>query len=111
MTFSTKLICFVLALFWLAVTIPLIGMGDSYTPTKSGIIKAFMYNEKTQALTLLFDSGVVREHKKVPKELYKGLLDAPLKGGYYRSFIEGTYEFEERSSRQAKSSTPAVETP
>lgn len=65
---------------------------ETYQPRRSNIVKAFMYDEDTQTLTVYFLNGIIHQYQSVPERIYQGLKDAPLKGGYYQTWIEGQYE-------------------
>ena len=94
----------------LAIAAPALSPGQEYKPIKSEIVKAFKYNADTQVLTVLFDTGAIREHEKVPLEIYQGLLDAPLKGGYYKSSIEKRFRFSEKNKPSTIEPSPEPDT-
>ena len=73
--------------------LPLTAEAESYKPRRSDIIKAFMYNEQDQTLLIYFLNGKVYEYQSIPEDRYKGLKDAPLKGGYYITWIQDKFKF------------------
>ena len=99
---------FVLSLAFLIVAIfSSSSLAEKYRPMRSEIIKAYMYDEGSQVLTIYFLNGTMHEYTSVPEMLYKGLKDAPLKGGYFTTWIQGKYE---QTSTPAKTKGVAKET-
>lgn len=60
---------------------------------ESSMIQAFGYDEDTETLLAIFNSGKTYQYSEVPKEVYEGLLEADSKGSYMRSFIIDCYPY------------------
>ncbi|MBD2679539.1 MULTISPECIES: lysine--tRNA ligase [Nostoc] len=64
---------------------------------EGSLIKQFSHDEKTQTLTIEFDSGSVYEYFKVPSSIKESLDNAPSKGQYFNKFIKGKFKYEQLS--------------
>ena len=60
---------------------------------ESSMIQAVGYDEGTETLLVIFNSGKTYQYSEVPKETYAELLAADSKGSYMRSFIIDCYPY------------------
>ncbi|ASC70191.1 Lysine--tRNA ligase [Halomicronema hongdechloris C2206] len=60
---------------------------------ESSMIQAFGYDEKTETLLVIFNSGKTYQYSEVPKETYEGLLASDSKGSYMRNFVIDCYPY------------------
>ena len=67
-------------------------IAEKYQPVRSDIIKAYMYDADTSVLTIYFLNGQIHEYQSVPERIYTGLKNAPLKGGYYTTWIQENFK-------------------
>jgi len=62
---------------------------------ESSMIYAVGYDEETQILEVVFNSGGIYRYFDVPKEVYEGLLAAESKGRYMRANVIDLYPYEQ----------------
>ena len=67
---------------------------------ESSMIHAVGYDEKTQTLEVVFNSGRIYRYEDVPPEEYEGLMDAESKGRYMRANIIDVYPYYRMSRRR-----------
>lgn len=60
----------------------------------STVVHTFYYNNDTQVLKVIFQSGAAYEYYAVPEEVYLLFAKAKSKGTFLNQFIKGNYEFE-----------------
>ncbi len=70
------------------------------TTVESSMIHAVGYDEKTQTLEVVFNSGRVYQYLEVPKEVYEGLLAADSKGSYMLANVIDLYDYEQIRRRR-----------
>jgi hypothetical protein len=63
------------------------------TPVVSTYIKSVGYNASALTLEIEFHRGGLYQYVGVREEVYEGLLNAPSKGKYFRTFIDRQYRF------------------
>ena len=68
-----------------------------FTVMPSTVIASFSYNAETNALTIVFVSGMVYHYKNVPEEIYEAMKGSKSKGIYFNRHIKDKYEFEKVS--------------
>jgi hypothetical protein len=60
---------------------------------ESSMISAVGYDEESQTLEVVFNTGGVYRYFDVPKDVYEGLLAAESKGRYMRANIIDVYPY------------------
>lgn len=60
-------------------------------PIASSMIRAAGYEEATQTLEVMFNSGKVYRYFQVPAAVYDGLIAAPSKGRYMQDYVIDCY--------------------
>jgi hypothetical protein len=63
------------------------------TPVVSTYIQAVGYDADSLTLEIEFHRGGLYHYLAVPADVYEGLLNAPSKGKYFRTFIDTQYRF------------------
>ena len=63
------------------------------TRVESSMIYAVGYDEDTQTLEIVFNSGGIYRYADVPPEEYEDLLNADSKGRYFLAHIRDVYEY------------------
>jgi len=58
---------------------------------ESSMIYAVGYDEESQTMEVVFNSGGVYRYFDVPKDIYEGLLAAESKGRYMRAHVIDVY--------------------
>jgi len=66
--------------------------GREFLPIPSSRFSGVDYDADRRRLFLLSQDGRMREFINVPPEVYRGFLDAPVKGAYFLGYIENIYE-------------------
>lgn len=59
----------------------------------SSMIQAFGYDEDSQMLMVIFNSGKTYQYSEVPKEIYDELLEADSKGRYMGDCVIDCYPY------------------
>ncbi len=59
------------------------------------MIHAVGYDEHTQTLEVVFNSGKIYQYHEVPKQLYEELLAADSKGSYMRNEVIDCYPYQQ----------------
>jgi hypothetical protein len=62
-------------------------------PVVSTYLKSVGYDARTRTLEIEFHRGGLYHYLGVPVDVYEGLLNAPSKGRYFRTFIGTRYRF------------------
>lgn len=62
-------------------------------PVESSMIGAIGYDEATRTLHILFNSGKTYAYADVPAEVFAAFLAAESKGVFFRSEIDGCYDY------------------
>jgi hypothetical protein len=70
------------------------------TPVESSMIHAVGYDDETQTLEVIFNSGRIYRYEDVPPEEYEGLMNAESKGRYMRANIIDVYPHYQTSRRR-----------
>jgi len=60
---------------------------------ESSMIYAVGYDEESQTMEVVFNSGGVYRYFDVPKDIYEGLLAAESKGRYMRANVIDVYPY------------------
>jgi hypothetical protein len=60
-------------------------------PVRSRAMRAVGYDPDTLQMRILFKQGHAYDFCGVPAHVYRGLMDAPSKGGYYNDHIKDRY--------------------
>jgi hypothetical protein len=63
------------------------------TPVVSTYIKSVGYGPDSLTLEIEFHRGGLYQYFGVREDVYEGLLNAPSKGRYFRTFIDQQYRF------------------
>lgn len=58
---------------------------------ESSNLKSVGYDEPRYLLEIEFHSGAVYQYARVPWHIFRGLMDAPSKGAFFRRFILDQY--------------------
>lgn len=58
---------------------------------ESSMIQAFGYDENTETLLVIFNSGKTYQYSEVPKETHERFVESDSKGSYMRSFVIDCY--------------------
>lgn len=66
--------------------------GRQFLPVPSTVFMGVAYDVAERRLFLLRQNDSVVEYINVPPEIYRGFLEAPVKGSYYKGYIENIYE-------------------
>jgi hypothetical protein len=66
--------------------------GRMFLPVPSSLFSGVDYDPERRRLYLLNTEGRVTEYINVPPEVYRGFLDAPIKGSYFYGYIQNVYE-------------------
>lgn len=66
---------------------------------ESSMIQVVGYDESTQTLEVVFNSGKVYQYHEVPQQVYKELLAAGSKGSYMRSEVIDCYPYQQVRKR------------
>lgn len=82
---------FILSLF-VSFLISLAASAQETVEFDSTVVSSASYDKASQTLTILKVNEAEIVYGEVPEKVFKGLVEARLKGGYYRGFIEGEYE-------------------
>jgi len=72
------------------------------TTVESSMIHAVGYDEKTQTLEVVFNSGKTYVYEGVEPEIYQGLMAADSKGQYMNDLIIDMYPTHQLSSRRRR---------
>ena len=59
----------------------------------STVIDHFSYNEKSNALSITFVTGMVYIYQNVPLNIFKNLKIADSKGSYFNHYIKDKFKF------------------
>ncbi len=62
-------------------------------PVESSMMKAIGYDEATQTLEILFNSGKTYEYSGVPADVFADFLAADSKGVFFHSEIDECYDY------------------
>ncbi len=62
-------------------------------PVESSMLAAIGYDEKLQALVVLYNSGKAYQYRQVPVEIFQGLLAASSKGRYMLDHVIDHYPY------------------
>ena len=62
-------------------------------PVESSMLAAIGYDEKLQALIVLYNSGKAYQYRQVPVEIFHGLLAARSKGRYMLDHVIDHYPY------------------
>ena len=68
-------------------------MTISWQPVESSNIDQIGYDDETEELHVLFNSGKEYIYHGIPADVHEKLLDAESKGKYLNQYIKGAYEF------------------
>ncbi len=63
------------------------------TPVDSSNLATVGYEPSTRILEIEFHGGSVYQYYDVPEEVYRGLLEAVSKGGYFHRNIRARYPY------------------
>jgi len=63
------------------------------TAVISSTIMSVGYDTAKSVLQICFTSGEIYNYSSVPIDIYKGLLTAESKGGYFNEMIKGRYKY------------------
>jgi len=63
---------------------------------QSSNIHSVGYDENLQILEIVFKSSGIYEYYGVPKNVYRGLIEAPSKGKFLNEHIKGKYGYEKQ---------------
>ena|SRR5665647_2188194 len=81
-------------------------MEPKLTHVTSSILDAIAYDPAESRLRIRFRSGAIYDCDGVPSIVYKDLLAAPSKGGYFSEYIRPDYLY--RRVRGAEEVVPAI---
>jgi len=60
---------------------------------KSANLSKVGYDEESELLLIVFNSGSIYEFQKVPKDLYESLMQAPSIGSFFNKTIRNRYVY------------------
>jgi hypothetical protein len=60
---------------------------------ESSMIHAVGYDEESETLEVVFNSGKIYHYLEVPREVYEELMESDSKGGYMRDLIIDCYPY------------------
>lgn len=63
------------------------------TEVESSMVHAVGYDEESQILEVVFNSGGIYRYFNVPEEIYEGLLEAESKGRYMHANVIDLYPY------------------
>jgi len=63
-------------------------------PLQSSVLAAVEYFPEPPALVIVFNTGEVYRYLKVPLPLYRDLLEADSKGGFFNAHIRNQFSFQ-----------------
>ncbi len=66
---------------------------------ESSMIQAVGYDENTEILEVVFNSGKTYYYSEVPQEVYEGLLSADSKGSYMQYAVVDCYPYRQVRKR------------
>lgn len=64
-------------------------------PVESSMIQAAGYDEATETLEVVFNSGKTYRYFQVPKDVWEGLLEADSKGSYMNYAVIDCYPYQQ----------------
>jgi hypothetical protein len=67
----------------------------------STVIRSFRYDEATQTLLIVFQSGRRYRYRNVPAETVEDMRAAYAKGEFFNAHIRGRFEYEEEPASPA----------
>lgn len=68
----------------------------------SSMMNAIGYDEASQTLVIVFNSGKTYEYSDVPADVFQGLLKSESKGRFFRNEIDECYSYRLKSGRKRR---------
>jgi hypothetical protein len=65
--------------------------GVDMIPIESTVFDAVYYDQSNKVLSLMLEGGSVEQFQGVPEGIYRGFMDAAIKGSYYSGYVKDYY--------------------